>query len=119
MNPLLKVLLALAVVLPLGGFVVGSLVSATNDDPPARAPIELTETPSSSPSDRPESPQVVTPRPGGADRDDDDDDGDDHRDWDGDDDAPQPGQGGRGDGGDDDDGDGDDDGDDDDDDGDD
>lgn len=76
MSPLVKFLLPLVVVLPLGGFVAGSLVSAAHDDPGPRTPIVLREdssrTPTTgTPTDEPTDPS----RP--------DDDGDD----DGDDDA--------------------------------
>lgn len=96
-----RYLLALLVVLPLGAFVVGSLVSASNDEPPARTPIVLREddsssTPRPTPTARPTDPasgdddpepdddgQVVRPTPveddddRDEDRDDDGDDGDD------------------------------------------
>ena len=60
MSPLLKLLLPLLVVLPLGAFVVGSLVSAAQDDPDPRTPIVLREgdssTPASTPTDHPTDP---------------------------------------------------------------
>ena len=43
MSSLLNYLLPLAIVLPLGGFVAGSLVSAAQDDPGPRTPIVLRE----------------------------------------------------------------------------
>lgn len=65
MNPVLKVLLPLAVVLPLGAFVVGSL-AASGDEPPPRPTIHLTEAPSATDS-QPPSPTPVRPRPGAVD----------------------------------------------------
>lgn len=68
MSTLLKSLLALAVALPLGAFVTGTLV-ASGDEPPARDPViidENTVPPSGRPTDRPE--------PGGTPTGDDDDD---------------------------------------------
>src|SRR5687768_11560411 len=73
-----KILLALAVVLPLGGFVAGSLASTATDEPPARQPIVISD-PTTSPP-RPERTRPAeTPRPGERD-DDDQDDQDDHDD---------------------------------------
>ncbi|NYJ00979.1 hypothetical protein HNR19_001677 [Nocardioides thalensis] len=117
-----KILLALAVVLPLGGFVVGSLASAADDDPLPRQPIVLREgDESQAPSDAPSpSPgprsgesrngssdddvndpddHVVSPKPY---EDGDDDSGDDHGT------TGEEGDDGGDDGDDDDDGDGDD-----------
>jgi hypothetical protein len=57
MSPLVKLLLPLAVALPLVGYVAGSLASAGDDEPPPRTPIELrnddTTDPTRSPSSRP------------------------------------------------------------------
>lgn len=118
MSPLVKFLLPLVVVLPLGGFVAGSLVSAAHDDPGPRTPIVLREdssrTPTTgTPTDEPTDPsrpdddgdddgdddaddQVVTPKP----VDDDGDAGDDADDGAEDDDDDGDG-GDGGDGGDD------------------
>jgi hypothetical protein len=83
MNPLLKYVAPLAVVLPLGGFVAGSLVSAAQDDPDPRTPIVLREDSSRTPAtDRPtaDATHPVEPTEGDrTDRDDDAvDDEDDH-----------------------------------------
>lgn len=104
MSRLLKLLLPLAVLLPLVGFVVGSLVTAAQDEPPPRTPIVLPEDSSDGPTDtarpteRTDDDHVVRPKPveddgdddGGRDTDDRDDEagdeGDDDRD-DGDDDG--------------------------------
>lgn len=84
MSPLVKYALPLAFVLPLGGFVAGSLLSAAQDDPDPRTPIVLredsSETPATgTPRDKPSDPG----RPPTADSDVDDEgnddvDGDDH-----------------------------------------
>lgn len=116
MSPLVKFLLPLVVVLPLGGFVAGSLVSAAHDDPGPRTPIVLREdssrTPTTgTPTDEPTDPsrppdddgdddgdddaddQVVTPKP----VDDDGDAGDDADDGaEDDDDDGEGGDGGDG-----------------------
>ena len=78
MSRLVKLLLPLAVLFPLVGFVVGSLVTAAKDEPPPRTPIVLREDSSDGPS------EVAGPT-GGTDEDDDhvvrpspvEDDGDD------------------------------------------
>lgn len=76
-----KILLALAVVLPLGGFVVGSLASAADDDPLPRQPIVLREEPTGTPpTDGPSRTPGASPTPeghGGDDNDDSDTDDDD------------------------------------------
>jgi hypothetical protein len=104
MSTLMKSLLALAVALPLGAYVTGTLI-ASGDEPPPREPVIMDENTSSptdrptrrtEPTDRPTRSQdddaddddgeidVITPRPGDVDDDDDDrgrggddDDGDD------------------------------------------
>jgi hypothetical protein len=108
MSTLMKSLLALAVALPLGAYVTGTLV-ASGDEPPPREPViiqENTLTPTdqptrrTEPADRPTRSQddddddeidVITPRPGNVGDDDDDrgggdDKDDDDRGDDGDDD---------------------------------
>lgn len=112
MKPLLKIVLPLAVVLPLGGFVAGSLADTDGDDPPPRTPIILREDrsgspaePTGDPSQRPSDRRtgqddgddgddvpVITPRPvedrdDADDADDRDDDGGGDSDDDGDDDG--------------------------------
>lgn len=99
MSPVWKFVLPLAVVLPLAAFVVGSLTSAADDEPPPRQPIVLHENGSQTPgSNRPRLPRddrpnrqtegpVVTPSP--FEGNDEDNDGDD----DGDDDNPGGGDG--------------------------
>jgi hypothetical protein len=90
MSPLLKFLLPLVVVLPLGGFVAGSLVSAAQDDPGPRTPIVLREDSSRTPTTgTPTDAPTNSSRP----PDDDsgrDDDGDDNGDDDGDDHVVSP-----------------------------
>jgi len=106
MSPLWKFLLPLVVALPLGGFVVGSLVTVANDEPPPRPPIELRDETTEGDDrgkrdgsgddedDRRGSPVPgITPRPGEVDDDgtgdgDDDDPVDDDGTGDGDDDDP-------------------------------
>lgn len=69
-----KILLALAVVLPLGGFVVGSLASAADDDPLPRQPIVLREEPTGTPpTDGPSRTPGASPTPDGHGGDDNDD----------------------------------------------
>jgi major membrane immunogen (membrane-anchored lipoprotein) len=120
MSPLLKFLLPLVVVLPLGGFVAGSLVGAANDEPPARNPIVLREgdestspgQPTTGPTDRPtrrseeeddddrdddDEVTVITPSPYEYD----DDDGRERGDDSGDDDGGDDDDDGEGDGDDD------------------
>lgn len=70
MSVLWKTLLTLAVVLPLGGFIAGSLVTAAHDDPPPRLPIVL--------RDDTADPTPRTPRPERTDADDEDEHDDDH-----------------------------------------
>lgn len=83
-----KILLALAVVLPLGGFVVGSLASAADDDPLPRQPIVLREEPTGTPpTDGPSRTPGASPTPEGHGGDDDNDDNDDSN-ADDDDDVP-------------------------------
>jgi len=72
MKPWWKVLLVLAFVLPVGGYVVGSLAATSVDDPAPRAPMQIapaadeesdaTGSPTSAPSDGPTS--GPTPAPG-------------------------------------------------------
>src|SRR5690349_5656086 len=114
-----KILLALAVLLPLGGFVVGSLASAAEDEPPAREPIVLREESTDPSPTGPTRTPGATPRPDdrgsgdGGDVDEGDDDPGDRDDTDDTDDtdddvpvvSPRPDQdddGGDGDDGDDD-----------------
>jgi hypothetical protein len=86
----LKVVLALALVLPLGAFVAGSLVASAADDPAPRDTIIIDES-DNSPSEKPAADQQPKPaeRPGDTDSsgrggaDDGDEDGDEYGDDDG------------------------------------
>src|SRR6478735_3327275 len=94
MSTVWKVLAALALVVPMGAYVVGSLAASATDGPPPRQTIEIREstptpTPSSTPTPEPTSTpsptdddevEVITPDYDDFDEDDDhgDDDGDDH-----------------------------------------
>ena len=98
MSTVWKVIVALALVLPIGAFVAGSLVSSSADEPADRDPVILRETPQET-SSKPEpvrkqekqqereEPVVIAPEPAST-TDADDDDGDDGDDDDeGDDDG--------------------------------
>ncbi len=75
MSPVVKYALPLAFVLPLGGFVAGSMVSAAQDDPDPRTPIVLREDASETPATgTPRNKSTDPSRPPSADSDDDDDD---------------------------------------------
>jgi hypothetical protein len=85
MRTVWKVLLGLAVVLPLGAYVAGSLAASAADDPAPRTPIELRDpgpgrttppAPSHTPSASDE-PEVITPSYDDLDDDHDDDHGGD------------------------------------------
>jgi hypothetical protein len=99
MSTVWKVIAALALVLPVGAFVVGSLASSSADEPTRRDPVILREAPRESPADpapirpRPhqdDDPVVIAPEPASTDEgrdgvgDDWDDDDDDRGDDDGD-----------------------------------
>src|SRR6478752_2456049 len=96
MKTLWKVLIGLALVVPMGAYVVGSLAASAADDPAPRQTIEIREpapspTPTSPPTSRPspsktaepddDEVEVITPDYDDVDDNDDsgDDDGDDHR----------------------------------------
>lgn len=73
-----KVLLGLALGLPMGAYAVGSIVSSAADDPGQRPPIILEDAPSPAQGTVPGatlSPSADPTRPGDDGRDDDDDDG--------------------------------------------
>lgn len=84
-----KVVLALALVLPVGAFVAGSLASSSADEPSRRGPVILEQVPQEkSPKPRPverkppeqqddDAPVVIAPAPASNDDWDDDDRGDD------------------------------------------
>jgi len=107
MKTVWKVLLGLALVVPMGAYVVGSLAASAADDPAPRQTIEIREpapSPSSTPSSKPSTSatpssqqtgddvEVITPHY--DDFDDHDDNGDD--DGDGDDRSGHGGRGGDG-----------------------
>lgn len=104
MKTLWKVLLALALVVPMGAYVAGSLVASAADDPAPRPPILIEDAGRSAPpSESPSSPPSASDGVGQVelDPDDLDDDGDDfgrddddHADDHGDDDHSGPGGGG-------------------------
>lgn len=73
MTPLLKVLLTLALLLPIGAFVVGSLIGAEDDEPDPRPALEITDAPPTTQQAERPSPSPVRPRPGSAEDDDRDD----------------------------------------------
>jgi hypothetical protein len=117
MSTVWKVIAALALILPVGAFVVGSLASSSADEPTRRDPVILREAPQGSPADpapiRPkphqdDDPVVIAPEPASTDEDRDgvgddwDDDHDDRGDDRGDDDRDDDGDEGDDDGGDDD-----------------
>jgi hypothetical protein len=72
MRTLWKILVPLALVLPLGAFVAGSLVASASDEPPARDTIVIRESNAT--------PATPTPTPGTDPTTDPDDDGDDEDD---------------------------------------
>lgn len=86
MSTLLKILLPLAVLLPLGGFIAGSLATIADDEPPARAPIVLRDDETSAPTTPTAPSRAPSERPtegrGDSDNTDDgdrrEDDGEDH-----------------------------------------
>jgi hypothetical protein len=116
MSTVWKIIAALALILPVGAFAVGSLASSSADEPTRRDPVILREAPQEPPADpapippkphQDDDPVVIAPEPAstdddrevGDDWDDDDDDRDDDR---GDDDRDDDGDEGDDDGGDDD-----------------
>ena len=90
-----KVLAVLALLLPMGAFVVGSLVASAADEPARRDPIVIAEAPSPGPDRTPSPPSTPAPTP--SEDDDGDGEGDDDDRDDGDDDeievvTPEPGE---------------------------
>ncbi|QWF20617.1 hypothetical protein KM427_16735 [Nocardioides sp. LMS-CY] len=83
MKPVWKILIALAVVVPMGAYVAGSLAASASNDPRPRETIQIQEpdpstTPSAKPTRKPSEPPSPTGTPGrGDDGEDDDDDSDD------------------------------------------
>lgn len=86
MSPFLKVMVALLLTLPLGGYVAGTLASSPADAPPAPVPVVLEGNPSHGAETAPGDPQPSASSSPGQERGDGDpgrDDGDDDGDDDG------------------------------------